>query len=111
MGYAPLTWGQLPEFVKSEIVTTGVENSSQAIVGMMDGTPDDIIRVFDLQTLLVDLLVKDKQLVNDIFVKVAGKEYKFIRVSGFYLGFIFGLAQMAVWAKCREWWMLPLAGF
>jgi len=111
LDYAPLTWGKLPESVKSEIVMTGIENSSQAIVGMMDETHNDITRAFDLQALLVDLLVKDKQLVNDIFVKVAGKEYEFIRVSGFYLGFIFGLVQMAVWATCRKWWVLCLAGF
>lgn len=109
--YAPRTWAQLPPSVKLELQRKCLEKSSDAITVMMGEAHSDISSLFDLREILVDLLVRDKQLVNEIFLKMAGKEYEFIRVSGLYLGFIFGLGQMALWSQCHYWWILPFAGF
>jgi uncharacterized membrane protein YheB (UPF0754 family) len=118
--YAPQKWELLPESVKREIKSKCLEKSTNAISQMMVGSPassPEEAPVMDgnltemMAELLIDLLVKDKQLVNDIFLQCAGSEYKFIRVSGFYLGFLFGLGQMYLWTKFQQWWVLPLAGF
>ena len=45
-----------------------------------------------------------------MFLNCGKEEFKFIERSGFYFGFLFGLAQMAVWYYFPEWWILPLAG-
>eukprot|EP00927_Polykrikos_kofoidii_P050614 TRINITY_DN44505_c0_g1_i1.p1 TRINITY_DN44505_c0_g1~~TRINITY_DN44505_c0_g1_i1.p1 ORF type:complete len:515 (-),score=79.22 TRINITY_DN44505_c0_g1_i1:71-1594(-) len=108
---APQIWAQLSRSVKNEIVEKCLENSTQAISGMMGGGNTDIEGGPELKDVLVNLLAADKGLVNDIFLKVAGKEYAFIRQSGFYLGFIFGLGQMWLWTKFDRWWVLPIAGF
>merc|ERR1719453_1502415 len=48
--------------------------------------------------------------MNDIFEKVADYEFWFIRVSGFWFGFLFGLMQMGAWILYPAWWTLPAAG-
>jgi len=39
------------------------------------------------------------------------QEFGFIRRSGFYFGFLFGLVQMAVWFVYDASWTLPFCGF
>jgi uncharacterized membrane protein YheB (UPF0754 family) len=39
------------------------------------------------------------------------QEFGFIRRSGFYFGFLFGLVQMAVWFVYDASWVLPFCGF
>jgi len=45
-----------------------------------------------------------------IFLKCGAKEFEFIRKSGFYFGFMFGLIQMVVYIFFPAIWVLPLAG-
>lgn len=109
--YATRTWKRLPIAVKREILQKCVDKSTGAIARMSCNGHSDVAGVFDLQKLLVELLVKDKPLVNDIFLKMFDKEYEFIRVSGAYLGFAFGLIQMWIFTKFQQWWSLVIAGF
>jgi len=113
--YAPRTWTTLSESVRNEIRRKCLEDSEQgiskAITGMMEQAHSNVAQVFDLRELLVDILTRDKQLVNDIFLKCAANEFRFIRVSGIYLGFLFGLCQMVIWIYYKGWWVLPVAGF
>jgi uncharacterized membrane protein YheB (UPF0754 family) len=39
------------------------------------------------------------------------KEFDFIRRSGFYFGFLFGLVQMSIWFLYDGNWILPVFGF
>lgn len=109
--YASSTWKRLPDSVKSEIKQKCLDKSSGAISQMSSESHRDLTGIFNVQKLLVDLLVRDKPLVNDIFLKMFDKEYEFIRVSGGYLGFLFGLIQMALFSNFNQWWSLPIAGF
>jgi len=109
--YAPRTWNNLPQSAKNEIVRKCLQDTEQGISKMFTEAHTDITLAFDLRELLVDMLSRNKQLVNDIFEKCAEKEFDFIRVSGFYLGFVFGLIQMLIWVYAPYWWILPVAGF
>jgi uncharacterized membrane protein YheB (UPF0754 family) len=59
----------------------------------------------------VQACVANKPLLNKIFQECGEKEFKFIRRSGFYFGFLFGLVQMAIWFVYNANWVLPVAGF
>eukprot|EP01083_Nonionella_stella_P220409 788604_1 len=52
--------------------------------------------VLDLKALIVEAVVREKQLMVDVFQQCGKKEFTFIRRSGFYFGTLFGLIQMGV---------------
>lgn len=78
---------------------------------MMNEIKGGITKVFDLKQMVIDLSEQDKQLGNDLFLKCGAKEFSFIRISGLYLGFLFGIIQMGLWMIYKGWWVLPVAGF
>jgi len=67
--------------------------------------------VYDLKDMCVTEMVANRQLLNDIFENVGAKELIFIRNSGFYFGFLFGLVQLGVWIAFPYGIMLPIFGF
>jgi uncharacterized membrane protein YheB (UPF0754 family) len=69
---------------------------------------DDIL---DIKQMTVEACVHNKQLVNSIFEECGAKEFKFIRESGLYFGFAFGVIQMIVSYWVDDLWLLPVAGF
>jgi len=113
--YAPTAWRTCSTSVQNEIKGKVLNDSQQgiakAINSMMTEAQADVAQVFDLKEVLIDILTRDKQLVNDIFLKCAANEFRFIRISGIYLGFLFGLIQMVIWIFYKGWWVLPVAGF
>lgn len=70
----------------------------------------NIDECFDLKHCVVSSLVKNKQMLNDMFLTCGETEFEFIRNSGFYLGYIFGVLQMVIWMFVKSWWILPLCG-
>jgi len=70
----------------------------------------NITQVFDLKVAVVDLLVKHPEVMNDMFQTCGADEFEFIRISGFYLGFFFGIFQMIIWMFLKLWWILPVCG-
>jgi len=69
---------------------------------------DDIV---DIKQFTVKYCVENKHLIVKIFQECGDKEFIFIRRSGFYFGFLFGLVQMAIWFVYDASWVLAVAGF
>jgi uncharacterized membrane protein YheB (UPF0754 family) len=67
--------------------------------------------VVDIKQMSVDACVKNKHLIVKIFQECGDKEFVFIRRSGFYFGFLFGIIQMCIWFVYPADWILPVAGF
>jgi uncharacterized membrane protein YheB (UPF0754 family) len=111
MERAPGVWRRLPVSVRQELANKCIEDSPLAIRNMMNEIRGDIKKVFDLKQMVIDLSEQDKNLGNDLFLKCGAKEFSFIKVSGFYLGLLFGIAQMVLWMLYQGWWVLPTAGF
>lgn len=59
----------------------------------------------------METLTEDKDLINHIFLTCGAPEFAFIKRSGFYFGFLFGLLQMTAWIFYTEAWILPVFGF
>jgi uncharacterized membrane protein YheB (UPF0754 family) len=77
---------------------------------MMKDVKVNISEMLDLKYLAVSSLTQNKELLNQMFLTCGEEEFKFIKKSGLYFGFLFGLIQMLVWYFLPMWWILPLFG-
>ncbi len=111
MKYMPNAWTMLPKRVKDEIVVVMNIESETFLTTFMEEVKEHIDDVLDIKTMTVSACVREKRLVNKIFQECGDKEFTFIRRSGFYFGFLFGLIQMGVFFVYDAAWVLPFFGF
>ena len=107
---APL-WSALDEDARGHVrdmVRAEVTGTTLAVVGDIK---EQITEILDLEEVVSHAIDKDKGVVSQMFLHVGEKEFRFVERSGLVFGFVFGLAQMAVWLVYPAWWSLPLAGF
>jgi len=109
--YAPKLWETLPLRIKDQIVNRVRAETPANIKDLMTEIKVNITTLFDLKHMVISNLLKNKSILNDIFLKVGAKEFKFIERSGIYFGFFFGCIQMLVWMFYKGDWVLPVAGF
>lgn len=110
--YMPGAWNKLPQDVRDEIVVMTADDDSQDFMeAFMHDLQEHVDDVVDIKYMTVQACVANKPLVNKIFQECGEKEFKFIRRSGFYFGFLFGCAQMGIWFVYDAGWILPVAGF
>jgi len=109
--YMPNLWSKLPKEVKDDIVVTADIEGHAFMAEFMQDMQDHVEDVVDIKQMTVTACVKNKPLIVNIFKECGDKEFVFIRRSGFYLGFMFGLLQMTVWFFYDASWILPTAGF
>lgn len=67
--------------------------------------------VVDVKEFTVRYCVENKHLLVKIFQECGENEFIFIRRSGMYFGFLFGIIQMCIWFVYPKSWILPIAGF
>lgn len=104
-------WHSVPQPLKDRIYARTREGASQIILDVVNEAKSRSAELFDLKRMVVDSLMRDKALLNRIFLECGLAEFKFIERSGFILGFLFGLIQMTIWIFYPAWWALPAAGF
>lgn len=107
---APRVWEMLPLKIKDRIQERIRADAPEAISRMVDEAKANVTEVFDLRQMMIDTLVTDKALLNEIFLTAGDKEFKFLKSSGLYFGFLFGIPSMLVWMGFELWWTLPLGG-
>lgn len=108
--YQPGLWESIPENVKKLLIKRIQHESPDMARQLMQETKDNFSQVFDLKDMVVTNLTKDKKLLNKIFYESGEKEFKFIRNSGIYFGFVIGLVQMIVWMLTQEPLIMPIFG-
>jgi uncharacterized membrane protein YheB (UPF0754 family) len=109
--YMPGPWNKLPKDVRDEIIVMTDGESEDFMAGFMRDLQDHVEDVIDIKYMTVQACVANKPLVNKIFQECGEKEFRFIRRSGFYFGFLFGCIQMGIWFVYDASWTLPFAGF
>jgi uncharacterized membrane protein YheB (UPF0754 family) len=109
----------LPTYVKEEMVRRATEDAPEVITAMMEEVKNNIEEVFDLEDMVVSAFVRDKQLLNDMFIKCGRNELLIIRNFGAIMGGIAGVIQMFLWVWLKDaeangykWgqWSLPMFG-
>lgn len=107
---SPDVWRRIPESVKRMTYARISRDMPDVVSEIMTDVKENIEEVFNIEEMVVQRLTSDKQLMVEMFLNCGKEEFKFIERSGFYFGFLFGIAQMGVWYYFPEWWILPLAG-
>jgi uncharacterized membrane protein YheB (UPF0754 family) len=103
-------WEQTPQAIRQNIYDKVSENLPNIVEEMMEDVGSNFSNLLDLKSLAVSALVQNKTLLNQMFLTCGAAEFKFIKKSGLYFGFLFGLIQMIVWYFLPHWWVLPLFG-
>ncbi|MGA4791350.1 DUF445 domain-containing protein [Nocardia sp. AB354] len=110
MRHQPGLWELLPEPVRRMIVRR-IHNDAPELIGrMMDDLKNNVDVVFDMRTMCVDALLRDKALTVRLIRDIATPELRFIVRSGLIFGFILGIVQAAVWALTHSTVVMPLFG-
>lgn len=110
MAQAPMVWRAMPSQAKKAIYNKASEDIPAIVTEMMSDMKENIDELFDVKTMVVNILVNNKQLLNDMFEECGHKEFRFIEMSGVYFGFLFGVIQAIVWYFYSEGWVLPAFG-
>lgn len=109
-----LFWNNLPQKTKQGIYESAAKEFPRAIEVTMQDIKEHIEELFDVKKMVIEELTHDPKLLNEIFLKVGEKEFKFIERSGIYFGFMFGIAQMILWFFVHQfswsWVLLPIGG-
>jgi uncharacterized membrane protein YheB (UPF0754 family) len=66
--------------------------------------------VWDVKTQVVGAMTRDKGIIVELFQRCGREEFIFIRRSGLYFGFLFGIVQMFQWLLWDPWWSLAVGG-
>jgi len=103
LAQAPLLWRSLPGTAKQIVYDKASANLPEMVEKMMSDIKENIDELFDVKRMVIDILLKDKQLLNDMFEKCGKDEFIFIERSGIYFGFLFGLIQTVVWYFVQEY--------
>lgn len=104
-------WKMVPPPVKDGIAKRVSEEIEPVIEGIVSETKRNILQIFDLKHLVIQNLTGENvKNLNEMFQRCGAKEFKFIEVSGFYFGFLFGIVQALIWAIYAKAWTLPVVG-
>eukprot|EP00980_Cylindrotheca_fusiformis_P007998 scaffold1706_cov116-Cylindrotheca_fusiformis.AAC.1 len=109
--FMPKAWNNIPKGVRDDIIVSADGESNKFLVAFMNDMQAHIEDVVDIKEMSVSACIENKHLIVKIFQECGEREFVFIRRSGFYFGFLFGLIQMIVWFFYPADWILPVAGF
>ncbi|CBJ26925.1 conserved unknown protein [Ectocarpus siliculosus] len=108
--HMPGTWHFLPEASRDDIVLKALEDVPIFMRSFMGEVKTNIDDVLDVHHMVITNLVKNKALMNRVFMEVGAKELVFIERSGLLFGFLFGCLQTCLWYFYQENWVLPVGG-
>ena len=106
----PRLWRLLPGPMKQRVYDRVREQMPRLVDNLVEEITENLEELIDFRQMLVDRLENDKGLLNRLFQESGEKEFRFIIISGFWFGLLFGLVQLAVWIFYRGWWVLPAFG-
>ncbi|MGH9138488.1 MAG: hypothetical protein ACRD0G_15825 [Acidimicrobiales bacterium] len=104
----PDLWAAAPDPVKRLVHERVDAQLPQIIAEVMNGIGDNIDRLIDLKLMVIRFLEANPRLINQIFLDVGAKEFRFIVASGAWMGFLLGLGPMLLWIVYPAWWTVPV---
>ena len=108
--YQPGLWETLPVGVQRLVIQRVQAESPRMVAAVLDLIKSDVDSVFDLKSMVVTSLVKDKRLLNRIFQEAGAKEFTFIARSGLVFGGMIGVVQMIAWVLFKFPVIMPVFG-
>lgn len=108
--YQPGLWEGMPQAAKTRIYKNVQKETPGIVSSLMEEMKNNIENIFDVKNMVINNLMRDKELLNRIFLETGEKEFVFIGRSGGYFGFAFGIIQAIVFLFWPNQWVLPVAG-
>ena len=108
--YSPGLWEIAPQALKGRLIQRIKDESPRLVRDIMVDVRRNIRSVFDLKDMVISSLMRDKRLLNRIFLEAGRGEFLFIRRSGLYFGFAIGCVQAVTWALTHNVWIMPVFG-
>jgi uncharacterized membrane protein YheB (UPF0754 family) len=107
----PLILRLMPDVFKSEFVYTMRNQAPKAVKSIIRVIQKEILQIFDLEELITESLTgKNIPRLVMMFKKIGVKEFRFIEISGFYVGFALGTLQVGITLIYPELWTIPIQG-
>ncbi len=104
-------WTMVPAAMKDGITKRVNEEIEPMIEEVVMESKRNILQIFDLKHLVIkNLTGENVKNLNEMFQRCGAKEFRFIELSGFYFGFLFGIVQALIWAVYAQSWTLPVVG-
>ena len=86
------------------------EQGKELVAEVLGEMQERVPEVWDVKTQVVGAMCRDKKIIIELFQRCGKEEFVFIRRSGLYFGFLFGVIQMAQWLVWDPWWSLAVGG-
>ena len=97
--------------IREQIAAKALAESTTRMEEIASHLKDDVGKVFNFKALVLrNLTGENVKLIVDILQEVGAREFKFIRLSGWYFGGALGTLQMVLWYFMPYWWTLPIQG-
>jgi len=106
----PQLWRDAPGPVRTMVHSRVDDQMPRVADRMFEKIGDNIDDLLDLQTMMIDRLGNDPELLNTMFLEIGDRELKFLVNSGFYIGTFLGCFSIPLFVLIGEWWVLPVAG-
>jgi len=107
----PQMWNALSPSVREQVFKIAENEVRDMSVEVFNEAAAQIETLIDVRRIVTEAVKRDKQLMNETFLRVGKKEFKFIEYSGFWFGLVFGVPQLVLWLLMPQAWTLPFFGF
>lgn len=109
--HLPQMWAALSPQIRAQVFAMAENEVRQMSMQVFEEAAGDIENLIDVKRIVTDAVKRDKRLMNETFMRVGKKEFKFIEYSGFWFGLVFGVPQFVLWLLFPANWTLPAFGF
>lgn len=106
----PGLWESLPENIQRLVIRRIQARAPEVVSAIMADVRENLDTVFDFNDMVVSNLLRDKHLLNRIFLEAGAEEFHFIRNSGAVFGFGIGCVQAVAWALTHSPLIMPVFG-
>ena len=103
-------WEQLPQPVKNAIAARARARAPQVIHSLFDYAKANIDGLFDLGYIVTDLLIEEKEILNQMVRKNIPMILDFMKVFGLIFGGVVGAIQLVVYCFTESTLIIPLFG-
>lgn len=109
--FQPRLWEVLPSQAQRMLINQVRAQAPKVVGRLMREVSTNIDEVLDVNSMLIECMVRDKALTVRLIKEIAQPELRFIARSGIYFGFIIGLVQFVAWALTKQPLIMPIFGF
>ncbi|MGJ8669972.1 MAG: DUF445 domain-containing protein [Oceanococcus sp.] len=103
-------WQLAPQTVRKLVYDQVKKQLPSIAQGMLRDMGEEADSFINIRELAIAQVADQPQLLNDLFLKCAGNEIRFVVRSGLYFGFPLGVLQATAWYLYPKIWILPLFG-